>query len=527
MRRDDALCDGTVHFAWNALMLQLVDTLAHLLQLFITQESGRDRPRRGKNVTYEGLDPKSDNESVDDAFSDEKELDDESEEGIFDDEDEPKTKRRRSSNDSDVKGDGLSSNNRTSSRSNKYVANMAEPSTNIKDLLGGASQYEKVSKRKENRSSLEILELDSDDDSSIQPSSPKKRTAGRTKVQNSLDPTARKSPARRHAKARKSLAGSSPSQLSDSNESVLESADEMDDQEPLKVQRIIASRSETRGKWREICASMQTSEVTSGSRWFQPVSSDDADADKDFFEERFLCKWKDLSYLHCSWETQDDLTTQVEFLALIMRTFFRKSKNGLLFTADERCDGDYFDPAWTQVDRILEVHMPEENGAKYPQLTAEMESTYTGKDFGVVTDRSDAKFDEGTGRQFLIKWSNEAYSECTYEFERDLILMEVDYKEKVTDFLRRTRKPTKRTMRDRAKETEEERRRLYRIFGEMSPISAEKKESAVDEYKQNLQERVYKNGGQLRDYQAEGIAWMVSNYVNGRSCILADEMGLG
>jgi SNF2 family DNA or RNA helicase len=49
----------------------------------------------------------------------------------------------------------------------------------------------------------------------------------------------------------------------------------------------------------------------------------------------------------------------------------------------------------------------------------------------------------------------------------------------------------------------------------------------VEEYKQNLQKVEYKNGGELRDYQAEGVAWMIANFVNQRSCILADEMGLG
>jgi SNF2 family DNA or RNA helicase len=34
-------------------------------------------------------------------------------------------------------------------------------------------------------------------------------------------------------------------------------------------------------------------------------------------------------------------------------------------------------------------------------------------------------------------------------------------------------------------------------------------------------------GGELREYQLEGINWLASLYVNGASGILADEMGLG
>ena len=50
--------------------------------------------------------------------------------------------------------------------------------------------------------------------------------------------------------------------------------------------------------------------------------------------------------------------------------------------------------------------------------------------------------------------------------------------------------------------------------------------------------KVWKNGGQLRDYQAEGIAWLYkhslqgqpeakNDWRNSRGAMLADEMGLG
>lgn len=37
----------------------------------------------------------------------------------------------------------------------------------------------------------------------------------------------------------------------------------------------------------------------------------------------------------------------------------------------------------------------------------------------------------------------------------------------------------------------------------------------------------YRSGRSLRDYQLEGLNWMVFNWYNRRNCILADEMGLG
>ena len=70
---------------------------------------------------------------------------------------------------------------------------------------------------------------------------------------------------------------------------------------------------------------------------------------------------------------------------------------------------------------------------------------------------------------------------------------------------------------------EAELRRLYKeVFGENSDA---KLESRVDDYQNALAEHTFPNGGRLRDYQAEGVSWLMANYVNKRSSILADEMG--
>lgn len=49
----------------------------------------------------------------------------------------------------------------------------------------------------------------------------------------------------------------------------------------------------------------------------------------------------------------------------------------------------------------------------------------------------------------------------------------------------------------------------------------------VKKYQQEVGETVFPNGGQLRDYQAEGVTWLASNFIFDRSSILCDEMGLG
>ena len=345
-----------------------------------------------------------------------------------------------------------------------------------------------------------------------------------------------KAQARRHQQQRRSLTtDKSTTETANASSSSSESEpeevsdEEEEEEEPLKVQRILASRTETLQKWKEIGARMNTTEVTYGSRWFQSSDGEDKDptttsSDPNSFQERFLVKWSDVSFLHVSWETESDLVEQADAKSYLT-TFFRKSVGGLLYSQDERCDGDYFDPAFTQVERILEVQQPE--GWSENDPPRKDGNTY---DYGMILDRVDPLFDERTGRQFLVKWGNLPYTECTYEFERDLVLNDIEYAQQLNEFLRRSKKPTKSECRAYFKMGDDEIKRLYPIFGDKTlakdkQLSKEEKEAAVDRYKTELQEQIFKNGGQLRDYQAEGVAWMVANYLNNRSCILCDEMG--
>jgi SNF2 family DNA or RNA helicase len=83
--------------------------------------------------------------------------------------------------------------------------------------------------------------------------------------------------------------------------------------------------------------------------------------------------------------------------------------------------------------------------------------------------------------------------------------------------------PTKEESKKLQKQREAETRLLYKnVFGDNSDA---KDENAIKEYQKELERHVFHNGGQLRDYQAEGVTWMMSNYINKRSSILADEMG--
>lgn len=334
-----------------------------------------------------------------------------------------------------------------------------------------------------------------------------------------------KSPAKQHTRARKVFHSPVHTHHNDDDDSleeedVTDEEDDDDDEEPVKIQRILATRALQRKDWKELCQNMNTSEIDHGSRWFQQC---DENSDDEVFEERFLVKWSEFSYLHCSWETQEDLIDQVENAKNYLSTFFRKSVNGYLYSPEERNDGDYFDPAFVQIDRILEIVEPDDA----PMSTYEDEDKRKPEDFGVILDRKDPNYEDGTGRQFLVKWGNTPYSASTYEFERDLIVNDIDYKDELKDFLRRSRKPSTKEANESKKKAKTEFRRLYKTFGEKYQISEEANNRLSKEFQEELMTQEYKNGGNLRDYQAEGVAWIMSNYVNDRSSILADEVCTG
>jgi hypothetical protein len=201
---------------------------------------------------------------------------------------------------------------RKSSRSNKFTNSMAEPTESAGLVLESLPAAEDGKEKVDEKSEGDTV-----------PDSPTK------------------SPIRRHAKKRLSLqaeglVGGDDDDYSSEDDLASDGEDEADE-EPIKIQRIIASRTEKKSKWKEIFQKINTSEIDCGSRWMQ---ADKKDAE-DVFEERFLIKWSDLGYLHCSWESRKDLIDQVEGANTYFSTFFRKSQDGYLFSSDERNDGKY------------------------------------------------------------------------------------------------------------------------------------------------------------------------------------------
>ena len=283
------------------------------------------------------------------------------------------------------------------------------------------------------------------------------------------------------------------------------------------------------------------------------------------FVERFLIKWTNYSYLHLSWETKADLLTEVgtHTKAQVSR-FLKKSNDGLLLSSAERGDGKYIPPEYIFVQRVLDVDDASGAFDQYliDDVTAPLPPAVQ-PSASICTDASSELFNEeaARGRQILIKWCGVSYAESitSYEYERDLILAGVEYMPQLELYYKRSRKPSPVAFHEIAAKSVrvqvEEILLLKRGFssdenGKLHPPEKGKRNKNVEmnnkALKASLMSKTWKNGGSLRDYQAEGIAWLYRSSLpllpecnaaaahsnngaekNSRGLMLADEMGLG
>ncbi|KAG1712992.1 hypothetical protein DVH05_000722 [Phytophthora capsici] len=222
--------------------------------------------------------------------------------------------------------------------------------------------------------------------------------------------------------------------------------------------------------------------TTEKERPSTPKKPMDDDDDEVAGEERFLVKWKMLSYLHTSWQTEDELLdTDKNAKGKIQR--FREKENRALYTQEVQGD-EYFNPEFRIVDRILEIRdRPLDDFA--PDDAADGESKF---------------------QYFLVKWNALSYDEITWEREDDVgddAALE-QYNERIIRAAKRFKRIAL------AKHTPQSKPKNFRGYTAESPPPRRKEQTF-----------------QLRDYQLTGVNWMLFNWYQKRNSMLADEMGLG
>lgn len=180
--------------------------------------------------------------------------------------------------------------------------------------------------------------------------------------------------------------------------------------------------------------------------------------------EEYLVKYRNFSYLHCEWRTEEELFKGDRRVGAKIRRFQQKQAQQM--NVFENLEEEYFNPDFVEVDRVLDmsVHTDEQTGE--------------------------------TTKHYLVKWKSLPYEDCTWELEED-----VD-KDKIEQFNRYNKIPLRSEWKS-------------------------KKRPTADMWKKLEKTPVYKGGNTLRPYQLEGLNWLKFSWYNSHNCILADEMGLG
>ncbi|KAK1319506.1 CHD3-type chromatin-remodeling factor PICKLE [Acorus calamus] len=211
----------------------------------------------------------------------------------------------------------------------------------------------------------------------------------------------------------------------------------------------------------------------------QPVNcSPILDSEPDWHDVEFFIKWKGQSYLHCQWKCYTDLQSLSGFKK-VQNYIKRVTEERNLRKALSREEAEIHD-----VGKEMELDLLKQ----YSQVER------------IFADRVSKIGSDDLVPEYLVKWQGLSYAEATWERDVDIAFAQEvidEYKAreaaatiqgKTVDFQRRNSKTSLRKL---------------------------------DEQPEWLK------GGKLRDYQLEGLNFLVNSWRNDTNVILADEMGLG
>lgn len=225
-------------------------------------------------------------------------------------------------------------------------------------------------------------------------------------------------------------------------------------------------------------ADKKQSEVKAASKEEEPVTEDiekEKESEKETVKpeekkepvfidvEEYFVKYRNFSYLHCEWRTEDELFKGDKRVGNKIKRFLQKQQQQL--NIFESLDEESFNPDFVEVDRVLDV------------------SEHTDDDGKTV-------------KHYLVKWKSLPYEDCTWELEDDVDLP------KIEQYYKFNKIPPKSEWKT-------------------------KKRPHPDQWKALDESPRYKGGNSLRPYQLEGLNWLRYSWYKGNNCILADEMGLG
>ena len=206
--------------------------------------------------------------------------------------------------------------------------------------------------------------------------------------------------------------------------------------------------------------------------------------DTEATETQYLIKWKDKAHIYNTWETEETIDAK--------KVGDTKVKGFIKLTKYQQKVVEY--EGWKKRSSPEDIEFCEVD----LELGRELQKTYKEAERIFCRRKND---DEGK-TEYYVKWKNLPYSEATWEDEK---LIKQKYRDQ------------------------------YELFKKIKKAKVEPKDykSAMRGVSKKFRpmktqpEYIGGEGFQLRDYQLDGISFLMSAWSKGNSVILADEMGLG
>ncbi|GMJ15524.1 chromatin remodeling 5 [Hibiscus trionum] len=202
------------------------------------------------------------------------------------------------------------------------------------------------------------------------------------------------------------------------------------------------------------------------------------DSEPDWNEMEFLIKWKGQSHLHCQWKSFSDLQNLSGF------------KKVLNYTKKVMEDVRYRKALSREEIEVNDV-------SKEMDLDLIKQNSQVER---VIVDRISKDAFGNVMSEYLVKWQGLSYAEATWEKDLD-----ISFAQDVID---------------------EYKAREAAIAEQGKMVDHQRKKGKASLRKLDEQPE-WLRGGKLRDYQLEGLNFLVNSWRNDTNVILADEMGLG
>ncbi|KAI7983584.1 Protein CHROMATIN REMODELING 5 [Camellia lanceoleosa] len=202
------------------------------------------------------------------------------------------------------------------------------------------------------------------------------------------------------------------------------------------------------------------------------------DSEPDWNEIEFLIKWKGQSHLHCQWKSFSELQNLSGFKKVINYT--KKVMEDVTYRK-------------TVSREEIEVNdVSKEMDLDIIKLNSQVER--------IIADRVTKDSSGDMVPEYLVKWRGLSYAEATWEKEDDIAFAQ----DAINEY--------------KAREV------AMSIQGKLVDFQRKKSKASLRKLDEQPE---WLKGGKLRDYQLEGLNFLVNSWRNDTNVILADEMGLG